>query len=329
MKRRRRLAMLLTASVLVVGAIAAGCGDDDDDGGDNGSSGEETSESTEADGGSLSGSVLVDGSSTVFPLSGAAAEGYKDVESGVSVEVRSSGTGGGFEVFCTGETDISNASRPIKDEEAETCASNGVEYEEIRVGSDGITVVTGANSPVEGDLTIDQLNQIWNPDSSVSNWSDVGFDAAPLTLAGPDDQSGTYDFFNEEVLGEDADGETITPRSDYTASADDNVIVNAVTGAEAGLGYFGYSYFSENTDILKAFTIDGVEPTVESINADEYPLSRPLFIYVSKSKLAEKPELGDFVTYYLENAVELAESVDVVPAPQDALDAGLASIAAS
>ena len=324
MKRRRRLAMLLTASVLVVGAIAAGC-DDDDDGGDDGSSGEETSETT---GGNLSGSVLVDGSSTVFPLSGAAAEGFKDVESGVNVEVRSSGTGGGFEVFCTGETDISNASRPIKDEEAETCASNGVEYEEIRVGSDGITVVTGANSPVEGDLTIDQLNQVWNPDSTVSNWSEIGFAAAPLTLAGPDDQSGTYDFFNEEVLGEDAEGETITPRSDYTASADDNVIVNAVTGAEAALGYFGYSYFSENTDILKAFSIDGVEPTVESINADEYPLSRPLFIYVSKSKLAEKPELAGFVTYYLENAIELAESVDVVPAPQDALDAGLAVIAA-
>ena len=327
MKRRRRLAMLLAASVLVIGAVAAGCGDDDDDD-DGAGNGEETTEETDG-GGDLSGNIVVDGSSTVFPLSAAAAEGFKDVQPAVSIDVRSSGTGGGFEVFCTGETDISNASRPIKDEEAETCASSGVEYEEIRVGSDGITVVTGASSPVEGDLSIDQLNAIWNPDSSISDWSEVpnaGFDSAPLTLAGPDDQSGTYDFFNEEVLGEDEAGETITPRADYTASADDNVIVNAVTGAQAAMGYFGYSYFSENTDILKAFSIDGVEPTVETINADEYPLSRPLFIYVSKSKLAEKPELTAFVTYYLENAIGLAESVDVVPAPQDALDAGLAAV---
>lgn len=323
MKRRRRLAMLLTATVLVVGSVAAGCGDDDDGGSE--ASGDGTS-------GDLGGSIIIDGSSTVFPLSTAAAEAFKGVQPGVSIDVRSSGTGGGFEVFCTGETDISDASRPIKDEEAETCASNGVEYEEIRVGSDGITVVTGANSPVEGDLTIEQLNAIWNPDSTISNWADVpggGFESVDLVLAGPDEQSGTYDFFNEEVLGENEAGETITPRADYTASADDNVIVNAVTGAEAAMGYFGYSYYSENTDILKPFTIEGVEPNEETINSDEYPLSRPLFIYVSKSKLAEKPELGAFVTYYLENAVDLATSVDVVPAPQDALDAGLETVAAS
>lgn len=315
--------MLLTATVLVVGAVAAGCGDDDDTGSD--ASGDETS-------GDLGGSIIVDGSSTVFPLSTAAAEAFKGVQPGVNIDVRSSGTGGGFEVFCTGETDISDASRPIQDEESETCASNGVEYEEIRVGSDGITVVTGANSPIEGDLTIDQLNAIWNPDSDISNWADVpngGFESADLVLAGPDEQSGTFDFFNEEVLGEDEAGETITPRADYTASADDNVIVNAVTGAEAAMGYFGYSYFSENTDILKAFSIEGIEPNEETINSDEYPLSRPLFIYVSKSKLAEKPELGAFVTYYLENAIDLATSVDVVPAPQDALDAGLEAVAAS
>lgn len=304
MARRRPSALLFAVSALVLGVVATACGGD-------------------------RGGLVIDGSSTVFPVTAAAAEGYRDVDRSVNIEVRSSGTGGGFEVFCTGESDISNASRPIKDREAERCAANGVGFQEIRVGSDGITVVTRAGAPVEGNLTIEQLNEIWNPESTIGNWSEItdgDFDSVPLILSGPDDQSGTFDFFNEEVLGEDESGLLITPRSDYTASADDNVIINAITGVEAGLGYFGYSYFTENEDRLSAFSIDGVAPTAESINADEYPLARPLLIYVSTEKLETKPELAEFVTYYLENAVALAESVDVVPAPQDALDEGLAAI---
>ncbi|MDH3725515.1 MAG: substrate-binding domain-containing protein, partial [Thermoleophilia bacterium] len=191
MKRRRRLALVLATTAFAIGVVAAGCGDDDD-GGDGGSS-------------DLSGSIVVDGSSTVAPLTSAAAEAFNADNPNVDVEVRVSGTGGGFEVFCSGETDISDASRPIKDEEAATCAGNGIEYEEVRVGSDGITVVTGARGEIEScPLTIEQLNAIWAPDSKINNWDQIpggSFPSVELSLAGADSQSGTYDFFNEDVLG--------------------------------------------------------------------------------------------------------------------------------
>lgn len=306
MKRRCRTALLLATAALAVGVVAAGCG-----------------------GGGDSDSIVVDGSSTVAPLTAAAAEAFNGENPDVQIEVRVSGTGGGFEVFCQGETDISNASRPIKDDEAQACAAAGVEYEEVRVGSDGITVVTGADSDLGSqDLTLDQLNAIWSPDSSIANWKDVpggGFNDVALDLVGPDSQSGTYDFFNEEVLGEDDAGDTIEPRQDYAASADDNQIIRAVTGSPGGMGYFGYSYFNENQDQLSAFNLDGQAPTAESITSGEYPLSRPLLIYVSAAAM-ERPEVGAFVRYYLENAVGLAEGQGYVPAPQDALDAGLAAL---
>ena len=308
MTRRRRLAVLVATSALAVGALAAGCG---------GSSGE---------------SIIVDGSSTVAPLTSAAAEGFNEENSDVDVEVRVSGTGGGFEVFCTGETDISNASRPIKDEEAEVCASNGIEYEEVRVGSDGITIVTGADADIGGDnLTVDQLKAIWEPGSKIDNWKDIpggSFNDVELNLAGADSQSGTYDFFNEEILGEDANGDTIEPRQDYAASADDNQTIRSVTGAPGGMGYFGYSYFAENQDQLTPISIDGIAPTVESITAGEYYLSRPLFIYVNTESLAT-PEVEAFVRYYLENGVSLAEAERYVPAPQAGLDKGLAALPAA
>ena len=307
MKRRRRITLALATASATVGLVAAGCG------GDSGSS----------------AGIVVDGSSTVAPLTSAAAEAFNSENSDVDIEVRVSGTGGGFEVFCTGETDISNASRPIKDDEAAACADNGVEFEEVRVGSDGITVVTGDGADLGStDLTIEQLNAIWSPGSSISNWQDVpggSFNDVGLNLAGPDSQSGTYDFFNEEVLGEDDAGSTIEPRQDYAASADDNQVIRAVTGSPGGMGYFGYSYYHENQDQLSAFSVDGVAPTVESITAGEYPLSRPLFIYVSTAAM-ERPEVADFVRFYLENATTLAEGQGYVPAPQDALDAGLATL---
>ena len=250
----------------------------------------------------------------------------------MNITVGTSGTGGGFELFCTGSTDISDASRPINDEEKAACTKGGVKYEELRVASDGITVVTGANADVGGDsLTSAQLKAIWEPKSTIKNWDQIppagSFNDLTLTLAGPDSQSGTYDFFNEEILGEDAAGETITPRQDYTASADDNVTVRAVTGAEGGLGYFGYTYFEENADALKDFAIDGVTPTAESITDGTYPLSRPLFIYVNTEALA-RPEVAAFVKYYLENAVSLSKDQQFVPAPQSALDEALAKVPA-
>jgi phosphate transport system substrate-binding protein len=309
---------MLATTAIAIGAVAAGCGGDDDSG--------------DGSGGDLSGSIIVDGSSTVAPLTSAAAEAFNAENSSVDVEVRVSGTGGGFEVFCTGETEISDASRPIKDDEAATCADNDIEYEEVRVGSDGITVVTGANADVGGtELSIEQLNAIWEPESEIDNWKDIpggSFDDVELSLAGADSQSGTYDFFNEEVLGEDENGNIIEPRQDYAASADDNQTIRSVTGAPGGLGYFGFSYFAENQDQLQAFSLDGVEPNAETITAGDYPLSRPLFIYVKKSAL-ERPEVEAFVRFYLENGVALAEQEQFVPAPQESLDAGLAALPAA
>ena len=316
----RRIALIAASAALAVCSLAAAaCGDDD---GGSGTAG--------GDSANLSGDILIDGSSTVAPLSSAAAEDFAADNSGVNITVGTSGTGGGFERFCSGETDISDASRAIKDDEIATCEAAGITYEELRVASDGITNVTSANADVGGgNLTIDQLNAIWKSGSTIDNWSQIpggGFNDVPLTLAGPDSQSGTYDFFNEEVLGDGAAGETITPRQDYTASADDNVIVRAAQSGPGTLGYFGFTYYEENADALTAFSVDGVEPTVETITDGSYPLSRPLFIYVKTSSL-ERPEVAAFVRYYLENAVSLAEDTQYVPAPQDALDEALARVA--
>jgi phosphate transport system substrate-binding protein len=318
--RRRRTAIALLATTLSIGLIAAGCGDDD-------------SGSSTSGGGDLSGTIAVDGSSTVAPLTSAAAEAFNAENSGVDITVGTSGTGGGFEVFCKGETDISDASREIAEDEAKACADAGIEYEEIRVASDGITNVTKAGAAIGGErnLTLAQLKAIWEADSSVKNWSQIpggNFNDVPLTLAGPGSQSGTYDFFNEEVLGEDAQGEVLSPRQDYAASEDDNNTITAIQSAEGGLGYFGFSYYEENQDELEAFAVDGVEPTSETITDGTYPLSRPLFIYVSKTALQEKPHVRAFVNFYVENAVSLAEEQRFVPAPQESIDADKEKLAA-
>ncbi|MFN8121144.1 MAG: phosphate ABC transporter substrate-binding protein PstS family protein [Thermoleophilia bacterium] len=318
-RRRRRMALAAVATTLTLGMIAAGCGSD-------------SGGSTGSGGGDLSGKIAIDGSSTVGPLTSAVAEDFNGDNPGVDITVGTSGTGGGFEVFCKGETDISDASREIKDEEAKACADGGVEYEEFRVASDGITVVTKKGGAVGDDLnlTLDQLKAIWSKGSKVNNWSQIpggGFPSAKLTLAGPDSQSGTYDFFNETVLGKDAAGEVLSPRQDYSASADDNVTVKAVTGSEQGLGYFGFSYYEENADTLDDIAVEGVKPSAETITDGSYPLSRPLYIYVSKASL-KKPEVVAFVKYYIQNATSLAEELQFVPAPQDSLDADATKLAA-
>ncbi len=307
MHRGTRL-IALAASAALLAFTAVGCGGDDNGGGG---------------GDGLSGNITIDGSSTVAPLSSAVAEQFAGENSDVNITVGSSGTGGGFERFCAGETDISDASRPIDEEEVAACEKGGIEYQEFRVASDGITNVTSTQADVGGDnLTMEQLKAIWGPDSKVDNWGNIpggDFQDAPLSLAGPDSQSGTYDFFNEEVLGEDAEGEVIEPRQDYTASADDNVIVRAVQSAPSALGYFGFTYYEENADTLKLFKVDGVEPTPETITSGEYPLSRPLFIYVKNPSL-DREEVKAFVCYYLENATTVAEEQQFVTAPQSAID---------
>jgi phosphate transport system substrate-binding protein len=321
MARGRRFALILAAGVLALGSLAAaGCGDDDDDsGGDTG-----------GDSANLSGEILIDGSSTVAPLSSAAAEAFSAENSGVNITVGTSGTGGGFERFCAGETDISDASREIEPEEVQACESAGITYQELRVASDGITVVTSAGSDVGcTNLTLAQLKAVWAPKSKINNWSQIpgaNCNDVPLTLAGPGSQSGTYDFFNEEVLGEDAQGETIEPRQDYTASEDDNVIVRAVQSGAGTMGYFGFTYYEENQDTLTAFTLDGVTPDAETITSADYPLARPLFIYVKDESLQSKPQVAAFAQYYVENAISLAEANQFVPAPQSSIDEDLTKL---
>lgn len=325
MKSRRMYASLAALAVVGGSVTLAACGSS--------SSSSDTSGGSGASG--VSGKITIDGSSTVAPLTTAAAEAFNAKNPDVNITVGTSGTGGGFEVFCKGETDISNASREIKDEEAEACKKAGIDYVPVRVASDGITLVTKAGVDVgKACLTFPELKKIWAPGSKVNNWSQVGsgFKDLPLALAGAGSESGTYDFFNETILGEDAKGEVIQSRQDYSASEDDNVTVRAVTDAEAGLGYFGFSYYEANTDTMQAFAVDGgkgcVEPTVDSITKGDYPISRPLYVYVSKKALA-RPEVKAFVTDYVDNATQIATDATFVPAPQAALDESKKAIGAS
>jgi phosphate transport system substrate-binding protein len=297
----------------VLGASACGGGRDagDQDGAPAG-----TAESD------LSGRVEADGSSTVGPFTTAAAEAFGREHSGVRVTVGISGTGGGFERFCRGETDLSNASRPIKDEEAELCAENGVDFVEFHVVNDGLAVVVNPGNDWVDCFTIEQLNAIWAPGSTIDNWSDVpggDYPDLPLTLAGPGTDSGTFDYFTETVNDEGG-----ASRSDYQASEDDNVIVQAVSGSEGGLGYFGLSYVQENEGRIKAVPIENgdgecVEPSTETVQDGSYnPLGRPLFIY-AKTGSFERPEVQAFIQYLLDDNQQLAETALYVPLTEEQL----------
>ena len=294
------------SAVLALGVVA--CGDDDDD--DGGGSG-----------GSVSGEIAIDGSSTVFPFAQAAAEQFQTENPDVRITVGQSGTGGGFEKFCAGETDISNASRPIdSEEEVPLCEKDGVTYKELEVAADGIAIVT--NPALEVDcLTTDQLKQVWESGSKVSSLADVdsSLPDAELSLYGPGTDSGTFEFFTETINGEE--GNT---RKDYQPSEDDNVLVQGVEGDEGGLAYFGHSYAEQNKDKLNVVQVDGgkgcVEPTTETIQSGEYaPLARPLFMYPSEKAL-QKPEVQAFMDFVLENADAIAETALIVPADQGAID---------
>ncbi len=277
----------------------------------------------------LAGDIAIDGSSTVFPITEAAAEEFGGQYPDVRVTVGIAGTGGGFKKFCNGETDISDASRAIKDSEKELCATGGVEYEEFQIGLDGLTVVVNSENSFVTCLTTAQLKLIWDAGSTVTNWNQVdpSFPDQPLTLYGPGTDSGTFDFFTEVV-----NGLAKQSRSDYTASEDDNVLVQGVGGDPNAMGYFGLAYYIENRDKLKAVQIDGgkgcVEPSFDTVNSGEYaPLSRPLYIYAKKDSLA-RPEVFEFVKFYLTNAVTLVDEVGYVAVPQEVYDAGLSKLSA-
>jgi phosphate transport system substrate-binding protein len=263
--------------------------------------------------GQLAGAVSIDGSSTVYPLTEAVAEDFIAENGGrVRVTVGVSGTGGGFKRFCAGETDISNASRHIKDVERQACEQAGVRFLEIPVAYDGIAIVVHPDNPVEC-LTVEELRRVWEPGSRVSRWSDVrlGLQNLALRLYGPGTDSGTFDYFTEAVMGRER-----ASRPDYTASEDDNVLVQGVAGDQGSLGYFGYAYYEENRGRIRAVAVDGgsgcVQPTPEAIRSGTYaPLSRPVFIYVRESALERSP-VREFVRFYLAHADELARQVGFV-----------------
>ena len=272
-------------------------------------------------GGDGGGAISADGSSTVGPFTTKAAEDFR-AQGGADVTVGISGTGGGFERFCIGETDISNASRAIKDEEAAICEENGVEYVELEVALDALTNVVNAENDWATCLSVEQLNAIWKPGSKVESWNQVdpSFPDVSLKLFGPGTDSGTFDYFTGEINGEEG-----ASRTDYSPSEDDNVIVRGVAGERGGLGYFGYTYFEENADTLKALEVDGgggcVGPGVETAQDGTYaPLSRPLFMYVSLDALVESEDLREFARFALENARSIAEEARYVPLSQQQLD---------
>ncbi|HJU98598.1 MAG TPA: PstS family phosphate ABC transporter substrate-binding protein [Jiangellaceae bacterium] len=300
---RRRLAPLAVAGVAAL--VLAACGGGNDPANTSNDEGSDTE--------ALSGSVVVDGSSTVFPLTSAAAELFAAEQPDVQVSVGQSGTGGGFEKFCAGETDISDASRPIADDEVAVCEENGVTHDEFSIANDGLTVVVSTENDWATCLTVEQLNAIWAPDSTVANWNQVdpSFPDEPLVLAGPGTDSGTFDYFTDAVNGEEG-----ASRTDYQASEDDNVIVQAVQGSAGAMGYFGYSYYEENTGTLKALEIDGgagcIAPSAETVQDGSYaPLGRQLFIYPSAEAL-ERPEVEGFVRFYIENIDQIVEAAGFI-----------------
>ena len=275
----------------------------------------------------LSGTVTIDGSSTVYPITEAVAEEFQLANPGVQVPTSLSGTGGGFKKFCVGETDINDASRPIKAEdegEGLACAKNNIEYVELQVAIDGLTVVVNPANAFATCLTIEELAKIYGPDSPQDlKWSDVraDFPAQPVNRFMPGADSGTFDYFTEEINGE-VDAAT----QFATQSEDDNVLVTGVAGDVNAIAFFGYAYFVENSDKLKALEVDGgsgcVAPTEATINDNSYaPLSRPLFIYPDTGKAKERTELKAFVDFYLANTTTLAAEVGYVAMPAELLQA--------
>jgi phosphate binding protein len=325
-----RLLRLLLPGLLgvLLALLAVGCGGDEEGSAEpapTAETGAAPAEPTPPAGGDLSGKIDVDGSSTVGPLVTYAAEIFGEENPDVQITVGISGTGGGFERFCAGETDISNASRPIKeDEEAPICQENGVEYVEFRVATDALTVVVNPENDWATCLTVDQLKTIWEPaaEGKVTNWNQVdpSFTDESLSLFGAGTDSGTFDYFTDAINGEEG-----ASRADYSATEDDNVTVEGVAAETGGLGYFGFSYYDQNQDKLRAVEIDSgsgcVAPSPEAAQDGSYtPLSRPLFIYV-KTEAFARPEVAAFAKYILDNNAAVAEGALFIPLTEEQLAA--------
>ena len=293
----RSLTAICLPTALILFALSAACGGSDP-----------------GTGSTLSGSLEIDGSSTVFPISEAAAEEFQKVHSGVHVNVGVSGTGGGFKRFVVGELDITDASRPIRQEEIDAAKENGVNFMGLDVAIDGLTVVVHPRNDFIDCITVEELELIWSPGSTIDRWNQVRpeWPDKPLHLYGPDTDSGTFDFFTEIIVGQ-----AQASRPDYFASASDNFLVQGVYGDRNSLGYFGFAYYIENVDKLRAVAVDNGEgcvlPTIETIRADLYqPLVRPLLLYVNEASLA-RPEVLTFLEFYMDEGTHLVEEVGYVP----------------
>ncbi len=271
----------------------------------------------ETTGGGLTGAVVADGSSTVEPLTAAAADLFREVEPDVNVTVATSGTGGGFKSFCAGDTDISNASRAIKDEEIAECEANGIEYTEIIAANDGLSVIINPENDWATDLTVEQLATIWGPESegTITNWNQVdpAFPDQELVLFGAGTDSGTFDYFTDAINGEEG-----AIRTDYSPSEDDNITIQGVAGDVGAIGFLGLSYVEENEGVIVAAEVDGVYPSTETVQDGTYtPLGRELFIYVNNASYTDKAQVKAFVDFYTENSLEIAELALFVPLTEE------------
>jgi len=271
----------------------------------------------------LSGEIKIDGSSTVYPITEAVAEEFRAIQPDVKVTVGVSGTGGGFKKFSRGETAISDASRPIKQKEIDACNENNIKYVELSVAYDGLAVLINPENDWVDHLSVEELKKLWEPaaQNTITKWNQIreGWPAEEIHLFGPGTASGTYDYFSEAICGK-----KVGTRGDFTASEDDNVLVQGISGDKYSIGFFGLAYYEENKDILKLVGVDNgngaVTPTLESVSNGSYaPLSRPIFIYVN-DKAASKEEVKSFVNFYLENTAELSEEVGYIPLPKSESD---------
>jgi len=325
---RARIVRLSVAAVAVLSLVAAACG-----GGGNGGGGDVA--------GDLTGEIFISGSSTVEPVSSLVAELFSEQAPDVSITVEGPGTGDGFELFCNGETDVADASRPIDEDEVAICEENGIEYTELEVAIDGMAVLTSPNNDGVTCLSFPDLYALVGPESEgFESWSDandlggevggsaVPYPDAPLVVTAPGEESGTYDSFVELALEGIAEerGQDAAARPDYQASANDNVIIDGIAGADTSLGWVGYSFYEQNQEVVKALEVDGgegcVSPTFDTISGGSYPLSRSLFIYVNNAKAAESEALQAFVDFYLtdDGLITSVEEVAYVTLPEDRIE---------
>jgi len=280
----------------------------------------ETTKSTKDESGKLTGTIKVDGSSTVFPVTEAVAEEFREIEPDVKVTIGISGTGGGFKKFSRGETNISNASRPIKDKEKKACEENNITYLELEVAYDGLAVLVNPKNDWVDSFTVEELKKVWEPaaQGKIMKWNQIRpeWPNEEIHLFGPGVASGTYDYFTEAIVGKSG-----SSRGDFTASEDDHVLVQGIAGDKYSLGFFGLAYYSENADKLTLIGVHNgtevVKPSLETVKNGTYtPLSRPLFIYVNSTSVSS-PEVVEFVNFYLDTAGELVKDVGYIPLPQE------------